>query len=93
MLRVVSTCNIGLICRKFSCTSFLRQAGAEAAPPAVQNINSTPLYIDHEPKVDDRGNSQFIYQADHSVYVAMSGGVDSSMAAALLKKKVCPFYS
>ena len=93
MLRVVSTCNVGLICRQFFCTSSLRQAGAEAASPAVQNINSTALYIDHEPKVDDRGNSQFIYQADHSVYVAMSGGVDSSMAAALLKKKVGSFHA
>jgi tRNA(Ile)-lysidine synthase TilS/MesJ len=38
-------------------------------------------------------NNRYILEADHSVYVAMSGGVDSSMAAALLKKKVDPFYA
>lgn len=37
--------------------------------------------------------NRFTLEADHSVYVAMSGGVDSSMAAALLKKKVGPFYA
>ena len=62
MRRVVSTCNIGLICRKLSCRSSLIQAGADAAPPAVQNINSTAGYIDQEPKVDDRGNSNLFFR-------------------------------
>lgn len=47
-----------------------------------------PEWEDHEPGPDDRSKEAKAQNVADLVYVAMSGGVDSSMAAALLKQKV-----
>ena len=48
-------CKVVSICRRFSCKTLLRQPLAEAAPGTIHDINSLPVYVDHEPKVGDRG--------------------------------------
>jgi PP-loop superfamily ATP-utilizing enzyme len=54
-------------------------------PPAKPN---GAVYVDHEPALDEKSISILSSMLTLLVYVAMSGGVDSSLAAALLKKKV-----
>lgn len=75
-----------LTCHRRASTSFL----SKIFPFQIPFLKwESSLYVDQEPALDDLGYHSFVFcKAETLVYVAMSGGVDSSTVAALLKNKV-----
>lgn len=88
MLGTVLRDGVALRHQYFCNAIFVRHCIAGVHSVSIDKVSVSPLYVDHEPQAKDRSKPSDVHHANVAVYIAMSGGVDSSMAAALLKQKV-----